>query len=237
MARTSRRAFLPFALAAVLGLVVFAAVPRPVLAQQAEIERVDASLAVLQDIINLPEKGVPQWLLSKAEGLAVIPGVIKAAYVLGGEYGKGIIMVRTKDGKWSDPAFLKLASGSVGWQVGVQRTDIVLVFKTRESVYKITEGKFTLGATASVAAGPVGRSAQASTDVELKAEIYSYSRSKGLFAGLAISGASLSIDEAANEAFYGYHEGRHSGEILYGNGLKAPDVAGRLLDFLDRVVR
>jgi lipid-binding SYLF domain-containing protein len=236
MVRRSKGARRPFALAALLGMVVLALPARPALAQQEEIEKVNASLEVLRDTVSLPEKGVPEWLLSKAEGLAVIPGVIKAAYVLGGEYGKGIIMVRKADGRWSDPAFIKLAGGSVGWQIGVQRADIVLVFKSRESVAKITRGQFTLGATASVAAGPVGRSAEAGTDAELKAEIYSYSRSKGLFAGLALSGASLSIDTAADARFYG-RAGESTWDILSRSDLKAPEAAARLLEYLDRVVR
>lgn len=221
-----------------LVLVVFAAAlfARPLLAQETEIARVDDSLQVLKDIISLPEKGVPEWLLSKAQGLAVVPGVIKAAWGIGGEYGKGIIMIRNADGRWSDPAFLKLTGGSVGWQIGIQRADIVLVFKTRESVRDITRGKFTLGANASVAAGPLGRNAEASTDTELKAEIYSYSQSKGLFAGLSISGVSLAIDHDANRAFYGVGV-KGAAEILDRNDLKAPEAASKLLEFLARAVR
>lgn len=210
--------------------------PRPAWAQAEETQRVDNSLEVLKDIMNLPEKGLPPWLLSKAEALAIIPGVIKAAYVLGGEYGKGVIMIREASGRWSNPAFIKLAKGSFGWQIGVQRADIVLVFKSRESVRSITEGKFTLGATASVAAGPVGRSAEASTDVELKAEIYSYSRTKGLFAGLAISGASLSIDDSADAAFYG-RRGWTGRAILEGTDIRTPEAAARLIAFLDQYIR
>ncbi len=206
------------------------------LAQADEVARVNDSIEVLTEILNLPEKGMPAWLLSKAEGLAVIPGVVKAAYVVGGEYGKGIIMVRNADGGWSDPAFLKLAGGSVGWQIGVQKSDIVLVFKSRQSVHNITKGKFTLGANASIAAGPIGRTAQASTDAELKAEIYSYSRSKGLFAGLSLSGASLSMDNDADVAFYG-QAGADPASILSQSGLRAPEAAARLLDFLNRTVR
>ncbi len=236
MVRRSIRARLPFTLAALLGLVIFASAPQPASAQADETQRVDTSLEVLKDSINLPEKGVPEWLLKDAQGLAIIPGVVKAAYVVGGEYGKGIILVRKADGRWSDPAFIKLTSGSVGWQIGVQKADILLVFKTREKVADIAKGQFTLGANASVAAGPVGRTAQASTDTELKAEIYSYSRTKGLFAGLALSGASLSIDAAADVRFYG-RAGENAWNILSRSDLKAPEAVGRLLDFLDRVVR
>jgi lipid-binding SYLF domain-containing protein len=212
--------------------------PRLVFAQDTETERVEASIQALRDIIELPkpEERMPKWLLGKAEGLAIIPGVIKAAYGIGGEYGKGILMLRGEDGRWSDPCFIRLTGGSVGWQIGVQRADIVLVFKSRQSVRNITQGKFTLGADASVSAGPMGRSAEASTDLELKAEIYSYSKSKGLFAGISIRGASLSIDEEANRAFYG-REAVSAREILIRREVKAPAVVRKLLDLLAEYVR
>jgi len=211
---------------------------RPVLAQDKEYERVEISIQVLREIIELPkpEERMPKWLLGKAEGLAIIPGVIKAAYGIGGEYGKGILMLRGEDGSWSDPCFIRLAGGSVGWQIGVQRADIVLVFKSRQGVQNITQGKFTLGADASVTAGPVGRSAEASTDLELKAEIYSYSKSKGLFAGISIRGASLTIDEEANRVFYG-REAVSAREILIQRDVKAPAVVSKLKDLLAEYVR
>jgi lipid-binding SYLF domain-containing protein len=210
----------------------------PVFSQDTESERVEVSIQALREIIELPkpEERMPVWLLAKAEGLAIIPGVIKAAYGLGGEYGKGILMLRGQDGRWSDPCFIKLAGGSVGWQIGVQRADIVLVFKSRQSVQNITQGKFTLGADASITAGPVGRSAEASTDLELKAEIYSYSKSKGLFAGISIRGAALSIDDSANRAFYG-REAVSAREILVRRDVKAPAVVRKLKDLLAEYVR
>jgi len=212
--------------------------PRPVFAQDTETERVEVSIQALRDIIELPkpEERMPKWLLGKAEGLAIIPGVIKAAYGIGGEYGKGILMLRGDDGRWSDPCFIRIAGGSVGWQIGIQRADIVLVFKSRRSVENITQGKFTLGADASVTAGPMGRSAEASTDLELKAEIYSYSKSKGLFAGISIRGASLTIDEEANRAFYG-REAVSAREILIRRDVKAPVVVRKLKDLLADYVR
>jgi len=211
---------------------------RPVFAQDKETERVKASIQALREIIELPkpEERMPKWLLGKAEGLAIIPGVIKAAYGIGGEYGKGILMLRGEDGRWSDPCFIKIMGGSLGWQIGVQRADIVLVFKSRQSVQNITQGKFTLGADASVTAGPVGRSAEASTDLELKAEIYSYSKSKGLFAGISIRGSSLTIDEDANRAFYG-RDAVSAREVLIWRDVTAPAVVSKLKDLLAEYVR
>ena len=188
-------------LLALLGLALL-----PVGAQAVEnnpVARLQASTHILEQIQGMPEKGIPPALLAHAEGIAVIPGVIKAGFVIGGSYGRGVVTVRKADGQWSQPIFIRLAAGSVGWQIGAQSTDVVLVFKTHRSVDGLLHGKFTLGADAAVAAGPVGRRAEAATDVELKAEIYSYSRSRGLFAGVSLQGADLSVDHDADVDFYG----------------------------------
>jgi lipid-binding SYLF domain-containing protein len=132
-----------------------------------------------------------------------MPDVVKAGLVFGGRGGKGLMAVRGSDGTWSNPTFITLGGGSFGFQAGVQSADVVLVFRNRRGVDNIVNGKFTLGADASVAAGPVGRSAQASTDGQLKAEIYSYSRARGLFAGIALDGAVIAIDNRANRRVYG----------------------------------
>lgn len=168
-----------------------------------ESKKVRQAADVAREIIELPEKGIPPALLKDAYGIAIIPGVIKVGFVVGGRHGTGILMVRTEGGGWSNPVFVSLTGGSVGWQIGAESTDVVLVFKSRRSIDGILKGKFTLGADAAVAAGPVGRSAEAGTDITLKAEIYSYSRSRGLFAGVSLEGAALRIDDDANEAFYG----------------------------------
>lgn len=165
-------------------------------------ERVEKSLDVIVALMDNPDAEIPESLLRKAAAIAVFPGVIKAAYGIGGQYGEGIVMVRQGGIRWSDPFFVTLVGGSVGWQIGVQKADIVLVFMGRNSVMDIAEGKITLGADVSVTAGPVGRRAEASTDLELEEEIYSYSQSKGLFAGISLSGASIRIDGDANAAFY-----------------------------------
>jgi len=132
-------------------------------------KKVRQAADVAREIIELPEKGIPSALLKDAYGIAIIPGVIKVGFVVGGRHGTGILMVRTEGGGWSNPVFVSLTGGSVGWQIGAESTDVVLVFKSRRSIDGILKGKFTLGADAAVAAGPVGRSAEAGTDITLKA--------------------------------------------------------------------
>jgi lipid-binding SYLF domain-containing protein len=166
-------------------------------------DRLDAATDILDRTLTLPEQQIPPALLNNAQGLAVIPGVIKAGFIIGGTYGLGALTIRDRDGHWSLPIFLKLVGGSVGWQAGAQSTDVVLVFKTRRSVEGLLHGKFTLGADAAVAAGPIGRRGEAATDAELKAEIVSYSRSRGLFAGVSLEGAQLNVDHGADHSFYG----------------------------------
>ncbi len=168
------------------------------------------ALSIVEDAIDILERTqrssehrIPSYLLGDAEGIAVIPSVIKAGLVVGGRRGHGMVAIRTNDGSWSHPVFLTLTGGSVGFQAGVQSTDVILVFKTRRSIEGLINGKFTLGADASVAAGPVGREVNAATDIMLKAEIYAYSRSRGLFAGVALDGSSLKINYDNNESVYG----------------------------------
>ena len=168
-----------------------------------EEKRVADAADVLDQLSRIPEKSIPPNLLSRAYAVAVIPNVVRAAFGLGARRGKGIIVVRQGDNSWSNPAFVTLTGGSVGWQVGAESADVILVFKTRKGVDGIANGKLTLGANASVAAGPVGRHTGVATDLEFKAEVYSYSRSRGLFAGIALEGAGITMDRKANAAFYG----------------------------------
>lgn len=168
-----------------------------------EDERASNAVKVLDEVMRMPEQAIPTRMLGSAHAIAVIPSVVKAGLVVGGRHGRGLVSVRSPDGTWSHPSYIRLTGGSIGFQAGVQSTDVVLVFRTARGVDSIVHGKFTLGADASVAAGPLGRSAEASTDGQLKAEIYSYSRSRGLFAGVALDGAVLAIDHDANEAVYG----------------------------------
>lgn len=168
-----------------------------------EEEKVAAATDVIDQLSRIPEQTIPSSLLSRAYAVAVLPNVVKGAFIFGGQRGKGVLVVRRDDNTWSNPSFVKVTAGSAGWQFGGQSTDIILVFKTRQGVENIQKGKLTLGADAAVAAGPVGRRTAAATDIELKAEVYSYSRSRGLFAGVALEGSALTIDAKANAAYYG----------------------------------
>jgi len=193
-------------LAAALALVlVITSLPFSATASAAtrEEKRVSDAADVVDQLSRIPEKSIPSNLLSRAYGVAVIPNVVQAAFGIGARRGKGVLVVRQDDNSWSNPAFITLTGGSVGWQVGAESTDVILVFKTRKGVDGIANGKLTLGANASVSAGPVGRNAAAATDIEFKAEVYSYSRSRGLFAGIALEGAGVTMDRKANAAYYG----------------------------------
>lgn len=168
-----------------------------------ESELADQAAEVLRDSMDTPDHRIPDSLLRDAEAIAVIPHVVKAGFVFGGRHGRGLMSVRMRNGVWSNPIYISLTGGSVGFQAGVQSTDVILVFRTRRGVESVVNGKFTLGADASVAAGPVGRTASMSTDQALEAEIYSYSRARGLFAGVALDGAALRVRERSNERVYG----------------------------------
>jgi lipid-binding SYLF domain-containing protein len=157
---------------------------------------------VFTEVMNVPDRAIPQKLLDNARAIAVFPGVIKAGFIVGGRVGDGVISRRVKGG-WSPPAFFNLAGGSIGLQIGASKTDFVLLFMNDEALGGLLKDKFELGGEGSVAAGPVGRSASASTDVLLKAGIISYSRSKGLFAGLELKGTVISPDNDDNLAVYG----------------------------------
>jgi lipid-binding SYLF domain-containing protein len=143
-------------------------------------------------------------MLADAHGVAIIPNVIKGGFVVGARFGRGVLCLREENGVWHAPVFVTLTGGNVGWQVGVQSSDIILVFKTPKSIQGILSGKLTLGADAAAAAGPVGRQASAATDERLQAEIYTYSRSRGLFAGVSIDGSVVRIDQFATGAYYGH---------------------------------
>jgi lipid-binding SYLF domain-containing protein len=177
--------------------------PRPLAAQTYEAGVVDGATQVLNEIMATPARQIPVALLADAKAIAIIPNLVKGGFVIGVRHGRGVVVVRDENGAWKAPVFATLTGGSFGYQVGLQATDVILVFKTRNSVKGLMRGKFTLGLDAAVAAGPVGREASAATDATLKAEIYSYSRSRGLFAGLAIDGSALQIDARANTAYYG----------------------------------
>jgi lipid-binding SYLF domain-containing protein len=187
-----------------LALVTFATVllAAQALAGNREEARVLTATQVLEEMQKMPDQFAPDWLLARAYGIAVIPDVWKAGFVAGARRGQGLLVVRDAAGRWSNPAFVSLTGGSFGWQIGVQKIDIILVFTSKASVDGISDGKVTLGADASVAAGPVGRQASGSTDLNFRSEVYSYSRTQGLFAGLALDGSALTIDRKANAAYY-----------------------------------
>jgi lipid-binding SYLF domain-containing protein len=191
-----------------------------------ERERAVKAADVLSEVMQISENGIPNELRERAEAVAVIPNMIKGAFGLGGEYGKGLISERLSNGKWSAPSYMKIGGGNFGLQLGVQSTDLVLVFTNREGVKGLINGKLKLGADAAVAAGPVGRNAQVATDVLLKSPIFAYSRSKGLFAGIALDGSVVTIDESANRRVYG--KDIPSEDILSGkvrvNNVAAPFV-------------
>src|SRR5438067_4596333 len=192
-------------------------------AETRELKTVESAADIIRALSAIPLKCIPPVLMQDAKGVAIVPHVVKAGLVVGGRFGRGIVLVRQPDGTWSNPVFVVLAGGGVGWQAGIQSTDLVLVFKTSHSLDRVLrgKGKITLGADVAIAAGPVGRQAEAATDVQLKAEIYSYSRSRGLFVGLSVEGAGLLVDCAANEAFY-HLRGGHPADLLAFKGLPIP---------------
>ncbi|MGI9262785.1 MAG: lipid-binding SYLF domain-containing protein [Woeseiaceae bacterium] len=203
----------------------------PALAASKEETRVNDATDVVDQLLRIPEQAVPSALLSRAYAVAVIPRVIKVGFGLGARYGKGVMVVRQDDNSWSNPAFVRITGGSFGFQAGAQSTDIILVFKTRASVEGITSGKLTLGADASIAAGPVGRSAGAATDMTFKSEVYSYSRNRGLFAGVALEGAGVTMDRKANAAFYGSAQITPE-QIFASSGNAAPQAANHFVQVL-----
>ena len=183
---------------------------------------------VLEELRDAGDRSIPNWLLERAYGIAVVPDLTKIAFFAGGRRGNGVLVYRDKDGRFTNPIFVTLTGGSFGFQWGVQSTDIVLVFTSRKSIEGITAGKFTLGGDASVSAGPVGRESSASTDMTFKSEVYSYSRSRGVFAGLDIDGSVMSIDDDENEVFY-RKKNVSAGDIATGAVTTNDDAARRFL--------
>ena len=208
----------------------------PATAATREEKRVGDAADVIDQLVRLPEKNIPPALLARAYAVAVIPDVVKAGLGVGVRRGKGIIVVRQDDNSWSNPAFITLTGGSIGWQVGAQSTDIILVFKTRKGVVDISNGKLTLGADASIAAGPVGRHTEVATDLRFEAEIVSYSRSRGLFAGVALEGTGVMMDRKANSAFYG-SASMSPDKIFVSSPNIAPAIANKFVQILTAQTR
>ena len=191
-----------FFLSAALIATVFTCSASRLAAQTREIETVLNSAAVLDEVMQTPGRKIPESLLAKAEGIVIIPNMIKGGFVIGARHGHGVALVRNESRGWDAPRFLQMTGGSIGFQVGVQSTDIILVFMTKNSVRGLLSGKFTIGVDAAAAAGPVGRQLAAATDERLQAEILSYARSRGLFAGVSLDGSAIRLSPAAEAAYY-----------------------------------
>jgi lipid-binding SYLF domain-containing protein len=184
--------------------VALLALPLPAAAQKSELERVSKSTETLTELMRTPDDQIPEHILQRAEAIVVIPNLIKGGFILGAENGKGVMSVRdAKTGGWSVPSFVAMTGGSIGWQIGAQAVDLVLVVMNKDGVADLLASEFKLGGEGSVAAGPVGRTAQAATDAKMGAKILAYSRAKGLFAGLSLQGSSLRDDKESNKDVYG----------------------------------
>jgi lipid-binding SYLF domain-containing protein len=205
----------------------------PLLAADKEsVKRLEESAAVFSEVMAAPDKGIPQEMLENAHCIVIVPGLKTAAFVFGGKYGKGYLSCRNKRRSgWSAPATVRIEGGSVGFQIGGSQTDLIMLVMNERGADKLLSSKFTLGAEGSVAAGPVGRTATAQTDAQMHAEILSWSRSQGLFAGLALEGATLRQDQDDNVKLYGR---RLQNREIVTSGIAAPKAAARLLNLLNK---
>jgi len=196
-----------------------------------EAARLREAVTVFNEIMSAEDQSIPRAILTKAEGIAIFPNTIKGGFIVGGQRGRGVISARTGDG-WSAPAFMTITGGSIGLQIGGQAADLILVIMQRRGLESLVRNQFKLGADAAVAAGPVGRDAQASTDLQLRAEILSYSRARGLFAGVTVNGSTFRADRDANERFYGKRF--ETPQIVFDGAAPTPASAGQWLDTLRR---
>jgi SH3 domain-containing YSC84-like protein 1 len=219
-------------------LVLVLACVAPVIAedkQEKVDDRITQSATVMKEILGMPDKGIPRDLLNRANCVIVYPSVKKAAFIVGGSYGRGLITCRRGadfSGHWGAPAMFALEGGSFGFQIGAQATDFVLLVMNESGARSVLSSKVKLGADASAAAGPVGRDTSAETDVVLKAEILSYSRAQGLFAGVSLEGSTMRSDDGANKALYG--RDLSAKDIVRLGKVKPPASSARLLAVLDR---
>lgn len=214
-------------------IIVAALAVAPLLAVDKEsAKRLDESAAVFSEVMAAPDKGIPQEMLENAHCIVIVPGLKTAAFLVGGKYGKGYLSCRNKNrGGWSAPATVRIEGGSVGFQIGGSQTDLIMLVMNERGADKLLSSKFTLGAEGSVAAGPVGRTATAQTDAQMHAEILSWSRSQGLFAGLALEGATLRQDQDDNTKLYGR---KLENREIVTSGMAAPKAAAKLLNLLNR---
>ena len=213
-------------------MVAFCALSATALFADTAAERLTEARSVLSEVMATPDKGIPQDLLAKAQCMVIVPGMKKAAFVIGGEYGKGFAVCRRQSGTgWGAPAAVRMEGGSVGLQIGGSSTDLIMLVMSQRGMDKLLGDKFTLGADASVAAGPVGRTAAADTDAKMYAEILAWSRARGVFAGVALGGATLRNDLDSNAELYGRK--MNNKEVIMGN-LQAPPAARPLIAELDK---
>lgn len=202
----------------------------PGLKRSDEVQRLDRATEVFSEIMKTPDKGVPEDLLHRSACIAIVPGLKKGGLGLGGRYGKGVVMCRKGNGSWSAPSFMTVEGGSVGLQIGFQQIDLVMLIMNREGMEKLIGDKFTVGADASAAAGPVGRQTSAETNIRMDAKILTYSRAKGLFAGITLNGAVVKQDKDDNRDFYGRE--MEAREILFGDSVPMPREARALASAL-----
>jgi lipid-binding SYLF domain-containing protein len=214
-------------------VMVAALAVAPLLAADKEsVKRLEESAAVFSEVMATPDKGIPQEMLENAHCIVIVPGLKTAAFVFGGKYGKGYLSCRNKGASgWSAPATVRIEGGSVGFQIGGSQTDLIMLVMNERGADKLLSSKFTLGAEGSVAAGPVGRTATAQTDAQMHAEILSWSRSQGLFAGLALEGATLRQDQDDNVKLYGR---KLQNREIVTSGMAAPKSAAKLLNLLNK---
>jgi lipid-binding SYLF domain-containing protein len=196
------------------------------------VKRLNEAAAVFSEVMAAPDKGIPQDLVEHAHCIVIVPDLKTAAFVFGGKYGKGYLSCRNKSGRgWSAPATVRIEGGSVGFQIGGSSTDLIMLVMSERGADKLLSSKFTLGAEGSVAAGPVGRTATAQTDAQMHADILSWSRSQGLFAGLALEGATLRQDLDDNATLYGK---KLENRDIVTKGIRAPKAAAKLIALLNR---
>ncbi len=198
--------------------------------------KIDEVLEVLQRFSSIPERAIPQKLLQDAAGIAIIPSVVKVGVVIGGRYGKGVLMLRTPDKRLSRPLFLSLRGGSVGWQIGARAIDILLVFKHKRELDLLMQGSINIGGDIAVVAGPEGSKASVASDAQLSADVYSYSHSSGLIVGVALEEASLTVEEQDNSSYYG-QEMISAEQIIAGEGVDVPASAAELIKATDEYIK
>jgi lipid-binding SYLF domain-containing protein len=215
--------------------LAFALVCAPLLAADTTTktaERLDDSASLFSEIMSTPDRAIPQELLERAQCVVIVPELKKAAFGVGAKYGRGFAVCRAAAGAgWGAPAAIRIEGGSVGFQIGVSSTDVLMLVMNKRGMRRLSSSKFTIGGDAAAAAGPVGRSASAQTDGFVSAEILSYSRSKGLFAGVSLEGATLRNDLDENEILYGK---RWTSKQILGSGAKMPEAASKLISVLNK---